>query len=139
MTTSPKTSICFINNDFLKISIKLSLSKPVAAGANFKIYKDNTQECIEEIKMNFNNGGYETAPLKTQINLLNRATMSITILTCSTNPLVNDCKFLIEIISGDQKLRVVEPAEFTVTNLPPCKINNPSKINGQITFLVIKK
>ncbi len=136
METTKTTRFCILNRKIDSIRIKLLVSNPLLAGGDFLLYSSNTKTKLEEFKLTsefLKNGSYL---LKTSIEELNKCYLSWEILYCSAKTAATEGAISIDIAQNDNPTKMTLPLKWQLLNIPPCKINNPARISGNLTFIV---
>ena len=129
---------CFIAPSDDPVKVKFNVDKMIVAGADFKLFNETGTKVIEHWKMTAEDKSFATKRLRTSVEELHLKKMSWHILCCSLSANVFSGVVGIEIIQEDKICSMTIPAEKTLSNIPPCKLNIPDSYNGSLTFINIK-
>ena len=136
METAKTTRFCLLNPKIDSIRIKLLVSNPLLAGGDFLLYSSNSKTKLEEFKLTsefLKNGSYL---LNTSIEQLNKCLFSWEILYCSAKSAATEGAIALDITQNDKPTKLTLPLKWQLLNIPPCKINNPARISGNLIFIV---
>jgi len=136
MDTTKTARFCILNPKIDSIRIKLLVSNPLLAGGDFLLYSSKSKTKLEEFKLTsefLKNGSYL---LNTSIEQLNKCLFSWEILYCSAKTAATEGAIAIEISQNDNPAKLTFPLKWQLLNIPPCRINNPARISGNLTFVV---
>lgn len=128
--------ICILDKDKGLLTLAFKVSKSLAAGAEFKLYKAKDQKNYAAWKMACKDNDSVTYILKKRPEELNRHILSWQILLCSLDPKIYEGIVDIIIMQQGKPCKINIPSSREFKNIPPCQIKRTDKCSESLMFIV---
>jgi hypothetical protein len=129
---------CFIDPEGASITVRMSVSRALMAGGDFKIFYRDTTKVLESWKMSGDDKNPDERILRTKKMDLNKSKLAWNILTCSKDADVFSGVLEIKVYQGRDECQITYPARQKVENIPPCKVKGVQEAKGSLTFFIKK-
>lgn len=139
MRVRKKPRYCIVEEDQGQtVTVRMHAAKQIAVGTEFKLYSDKDFNTIETWRMTAEDNGYVQRSLRSTLSKIHTMKMSWGGLVCSYDRDIFDGLVTIEVFQHNHLCKMTEPVEQYISNIPPCKINNPVSFEGSLIFVVKK-
>lgn len=120
------------------ITLHVSITECLKAGGEFTLFSKDTRNVLGKWKVSIGASGHTEVPIKVPLHNMQFSVLVWQLLTCSTNPALDDGAIRIEFSQGNKTCKQSVLTEANLTNIAPCIFRHPTSYKDAITF-VIKK
>lgn len=129
---------CFIDPEGSSITVRMSISRALMAGGDFKIFYRDTTNVLESWKMSCDAKNPDERILRTKKLDLNKSKLVWNVLTCSSDSDVYTGVLEMKVYQGREECKMTYPSRQKVENIPPCKVKGVQEVSGSLTFFIKK-
>lgn len=134
MSTSNR--ICLFEKSEDHIVISVIADDFIVAGADFKLFDPESKDVIENWKLTVDYGKASNYSIKTPVSDLNKLSLAWNILCCSRDPKQFEGKVMIKILQKGKAIKLSIPANYKLSNIPPCALNSAEEFKGNLLFVL---
>lgn len=125
---------CVIEEKKGTLTLTLKGDEEIKIGSDFKVINPKTKKVLEHFKLLIDDGRPKIHKFKSNITSFDKMAFVWSIAICSANPNNFRGSVKLQFAQAGMPIRVTQPLEYKIQNIPPCKAGNKEIIKGNLYF-----
>ena len=125
---------CLIDQNGGNLTVLLYANKALRAGADFKLFEDNSGDSILNFKMAAGDTGVGSHELSISM-ISNKSKLVWQILCCSLVSTIDSGMVAVQILQNGVPCPMTKSAQWDLTGVPDCRTGEAIPINASLIFL----